>query len=157
MKLHQVTNSSPILWLFLNCQSLEKSEVKIAGNMQGCLKMVNPEGFRHSGFLNARAEADVRHCSCLKHLHSEVRTAVHNDERVYFACTCSLADNTQRMRMHGVYVMPDKETLCIHGRKHAVAFRAAPLSAWSDNCAEKAGNLIIHFIKEKPLKNCSDI
>jgi len=85
--------------------------VEIAGNMQGCLKMVNPEGFRYSGFLNARAEANVLHCSCLKHLHSEVRTAVHNDERVYFASTHSLADNTQRMRMHGVYVMPDKETL----------------------------------------------
>ncbi len=57
--------------------------------------MVNPEGFRYSGFLNARAEANIRHCSCLKHLHSEVHTAVHNDERVYFASTHSLADNTQ--------------------------------------------------------------
>lgn len=123
--------------------------MEIAGNTHGCLKMVNPEGFRHSGFLNVRAEADVRHCSCLKHLHSEVRTAVHNGECVYFACTLSLADNTQRMRMHGVYVMPDKE--------HAVAFRAAPLSAWSDHCAEKVGNLIIHFIKEKTSKNRSNI
>lgn len=132
-------------------------KVEIAGNTHGCLKMVNPQGFRHSGFLNARAEADVRHCSRLKHLHSEVHTAVHNGERVYFACACSLADNTQRMRMHEVHVMPDKETLCIHGRMHAAPFRAAPLSAWSDHCHEKAGNLIIHFIKEKPSKNSSDI
>lgn len=105
-KLHQVTNSSPILWLFLNCQSLE-----IAGNMHGCLKMVNPEGFRHSGFLNAWAEADVRCCSCLKHLHSEVQTAVHNGKCVYFVCACSLADNTLCMRMHEEYVMPDRDSL----------------------------------------------
>ncbi len=95
MKLHQVTNTPLYCGFFSTVSHWEKSEVEIAGNMQGCLKMVNPEGFRYSGFLNARAEANIRHCSCLKHLHSEVHTAVHNDERVYFASTHSLADNTQ--------------------------------------------------------------
>lgn len=85
--------------------SVTQKKVEIAGNTHGCLKMVNPEGFRHSGFLNARAEADAWHCSCSKHLHSEVHTAVHNDEPVYFVCARSLIDNTQRMRMYGVYCM----------------------------------------------------
>lgn len=116
--------------------------------------MVNPEGFRHSGLLNTSTEADIRRCSCMKHLHSEVRTAVRKGKRVYFACACCSADNTQRMRMHGEHVMPDKETLCIHGRTRAVPFRAVPLSAWPDYCAKKAreANLIIHCIQEKPSK-----
>lgn len=109
--------------------------------------MVNPKGFRHSGLLNTSTEADIQRCSCMKHLHSEVGTAVHNGKRVYFVCACCLADNTQRMRMHGEYAMPDKETLCIHGRTQ-------PGLAWPDYCAEKARevNLIIHFIQEKPSK-----
>jgi len=55
---------------------------EIARNTHGCLKIVNSEGFRHSSLLNASTEADIRCCSCMKHSHSEVCTAVHNGKHV---------------------------------------------------------------------------